>query len=385
VSRARLFGSLCGLVFLINFARIVFAPLLSAFIAEFPIREGTAGLIVTLVWIGSAASRMPTGWLLTRVARHRVVLGAGTVLAAASAFTATAGSVPALMAGAFCLGLASGVYFVAANPFVSELFPDRVGRALGVHGTASQLAAVAAAPVVTVTLAYGWRFVFVGLGVAAAALTAAVLVAARRADLPDAGRADTAFLSGARSQWRIVLVGVALLGLVGFVWQGVFNFYELYLRTKGLPPATARNALTVIFAAGVPAFLLSGRLADRFPHVPYVLSIIVAFVAGLAALILADGILQLLAVSAYLGLVIHAIFPAMDAYLLDTLPDESRGSAYAVYSGAMMLVQAGGSSVVGGLVERGLAYDAVFTAMAAGLTGLVVVLAGLQRAGRMPG
>ena len=70
MSRRRLFGSLCGLVFFLNLARIVFAPLLDVFIAEFGIGEATAGLIVTLAWVGSASLRLPAGWLLTKVPRH---------------------------------------------------------------------------------------------------------------------------------------------------------------------------------------------------------------------------------------------------------------------------------------------------------------------------
>ncbi|TKX76759.1 MFS transporter, partial [Halorubrum sp. SD626R] len=42
MSRTRLFGSLCALVFLVNFARVVFAPLVGEFIGEFGIGEGTA-------------------------------------------------------------------------------------------------------------------------------------------------------------------------------------------------------------------------------------------------------------------------------------------------------------------------------------------------------
>lgn len=385
MSRARLFGSLCGLVFLVNFARVVFAPLLGEFIDEFAIREGTAGLIVTLVWVGSAFPRLPTGWLLTKVPRHYVVLGAGGVLTVASIFIAQASTVPAVMAGAFGMGLASGSYFVAANPLISELFRDRVGRVMGIHGTASQLAAVAAAPVVTLAIVLDWRIVFVGLAVAAASVTALIFLMAQRTDLPSAGADDVNFLAGARSEWRIILVGVVILGLTGFVWQGLFNFYELFMRSKGLPVATARNILTVIFAAGVPAFFVSGQLADRFPLVPYITAILAVFVGLVFLLLETSGLVPLLVVSAAIGFVIHALFPAMDTYLLDTLPDESRGSAYAVYSGGMMLAQAGGSTAVGTLVERGFTYETVFGSFAAGLVVLVLSIAALDRADRLPG
>ena len=385
VSRGRLFGTLCSLVLLVNLARVVFAPLLKELISVFSMGEATAGLIATLVWVGSAALRVPTGWLLTRVARHKVVLATGGVLTVAAAFTAGANSVPMLAVGALLMGLASGAYFVAANPLVSELYPERVGRALGIHGTASQVAAVVAAPFVTLALLYDWRLAFVAIGVAAAVVTVALAVTARRTDLPEAGSDDRDLVGAARRQWRIILLGVVILGFTGFVWQGLFNFYELYMLQKNLGPGAAKNLLTVVFAAGVPAFVLSGRLADRLPHVPYLIGIVGAFVACLFALTRVEGLLPIVAVTAVTGYVIHSLFPALDTYLLDTLPDENRASAYAVYSGGMMVLQATGSVAVGTLAEAGVTYDSIFVGFAAGLGVLVVVLVGLQQTGRLPG
>ena len=385
MSRTRLFGSLCALVFLVNFARVVFAPLLGEFIGEFAIGEGTAGLIVTLAWLGSAAPRLPAGWALTRFSRRLVILVSGAMLTAGALGVALAPGVATLMTAAFAIGLASGVYFVAANPFISELFPQRVGRVMGVHGMASQLAAVAAAPVVTVALWYDWRLAFYGLAVAAAATTAVFVVLAARTDLPDAGAGDTDFLGGALSEWKLILAGVVLMGLTSFVWQGLFNFYELYMLDKGLAPATARNLLTVIFAAGVPAFLVSGDLADRLPHVPYLLGIVTAFIGSVVLVVVASGIVAVVLASVAVGFAIHMLFPASDTYLLASLPDESRASAYAVYSAGMMSTQAAGSWVVGEAIEAGAGYDAVFLALAGGLGAVVVAYAVLERMGRVPG
>ncbi|SFF92750.1 Predicted arabinose efflux permease, MFS family [Halopelagius inordinatus] len=407
--RGRLFGTLCSLVFLVNLARVVFAPLLEEFITVFAIGEGTAGLIATLVWVGSALPRIPTGWVLTRVPRHKVVLGTGVVLTAAATFTAFANSVVTVAVGALLMGLASGAYFVSANPLVSELYSSRVGRAMGIHGTSSQLASVVAAPFVTLVLVAftSWRVTFVCIAVAAFVVTLALYWTAKRTDLPEAGSEDRDLFGAARSEWRIVLVGVAILGCTGFVWQGLFNFYELYMVTKGLPSSTAKSMLTVVFAAGVPAYFLSGRLADRLPRIPYLLGILVAFVAGVLVLTRTRGLVPLLVVTAFVGYTIHSLFPALDTYLLETLPDETRSSAYAVYSGGMMVLQAGGSSVVGALREGetayafvaaaashvpflaplpagGLAYDAIFSAFALGLSVVVGSLLVLHRGGRLP-
>jgi MFS family permease len=120
----------------------------------------------------------------------------------------------------------------------------------------------------------------------------------------------------------------------------------------------------LIFLAGVPAFFLTGNLADRVPYVPLLLSLLGGFVVCLVALTVVQGFLPILAVTLVLGYVIHSTFPAMDTFLLDSLPDDNRASAYAVYSGSMMLFQATGSVTVGTLVDAGMTYDAVFRSFA---------------------
>ena len=389
---------MCSMVFLVNFGRVVFAPLLEPLSAAFALSASTAGLIATLAWLGSATPRIPTGYLLTRVERHTVVLGAGAVLSSSAAFIAFADSVVLLGVGAFLMGVASGAYFIAANPLISELYPERVGRTLGIHGTASQLAAVAAplfvAAVLTASLwrsVFGtvpfapWRGVFVAIALVAATATAVFYRTAKRTDLPDAGSEDRALVDAARKQWPIIVSGVAILGLTGFVWQGLFNFYVKYVTaTKAVDPATANTLLTVVFAAGVPAFWLTGRLADRLPHVPLMLSILAAFVASLFALTAVQGLLGLAVVTAILGYVIHSLFPALDTYLLDSLPDENRASAYSLYSGSMMIVQATGSVAVGTLIDAGFGYDTVFRTFGGVLVAVLAVLVVLYATDSLP-
>lgn len=374
------------MVFLVNMARIVFAPLLEPFRDTFGLTAGAAGLIATLAWLGSALPRLPTGYLLTKVPRHRVILGTGGLLTATAAFTAASVSVPMLSLGALLMGLASGVYFIAANPLISELYPDRIGRVIGIHGTANQLAAVVAPLFVTVVLAVaGWRWVFWLISLATAAATAALYVVARRATMPTAGAADRALLVALRRQWPIILSGVAIIGATGFVWNGVFNFYVTYLvETKAVSDSVANTLLTAVFAAGVPAFWFTGRLADRVPRVPLMLSILAGFVVSLLALTVASGLFQVAVMSLVIGFVIHSLFPAMDTYMLGSLPDENRASAYAIYSATMMLVGATGSVTLGTLRSAGFGFDLLFRAAAVGLLGILGVLLVLDRIGWLP-
>lgn len=383
--RLGLFATICLLSFLVNYGRMAFAPLVDFFIGS-GVSPATAGLAATAVWIGSALPRLPTGYLLTFVARHRVLLGMGVFLAVAAAFTALSPTIGLTIIGALLIGLATGVFFIAANPLVSELYPERVGLAVGLRGMASQIAAVAAPFLVTVTIVLGsWRIGFGALATLAVVATAVLAVAVRRADLPDAGQEDRDLLAGIRAQWRLVVAGIVFVGFTGFVWQGVFNFYVTYLGAeKGIGSGTANTLLTTMFAAGIPSFLVAGRLADRFSYLPVLLAVLGGFVVCLLAFTVAEGVLAVAAVSVAMGAVIHGLFPVGDAYLLESLPDENRASAYSGFSATMMLIQAPGSVAVGLLAQGGVAYSGVFRGYALAVAAIAVGMALLARAGRLP-
>lgn len=382
----RLFGTLCGLVFLVNFGRVAFPPLVETLQSQFGVGPATIGVVTSLVWLGTALPRIPVGYLLTRVPRDRVVLGAGTVLVAAAGFTASATSILTLQIGAFGLGLASGAYFVSAVPLVGELFPERVGRMVGIHGAASQVAAVVAAPVVVFILAsFSWRTTFWALSVAAAVVTV-VLYAVSRDGSTETGTGTDRNFSAALGHWKLILTGILLIAPAGFVWQGLFNFLVSYMtQAKGFSPTAASTMLTIVFAAGVPAFSLSGRLADKLPHVPYIFALLIAFTGALLTLTYAQGFVAVAVVVAVLGYVVHSLFPALDTFMLSSLPNEARGSSYAVFSGAALLLEANGSGAVGFLTESNYGFEMVFRTLAVSLLVVVGGLATLYAVGRLPG
>ncbi|MFW5965141.1 MAG: MFS transporter [Halodesulfurarchaeum sp.] len=384
--RLEVFSSLLLLVFLVNFGRVVFAPLLDPFIRAFDAGEATVGLVATLAWMGSAVPRLPTGYLLTRFSRQRVILGTGLLLAGAALFTALATTIWHVAVGAFLLGTGSGIYFIAANPLVSELFPDRVGRVIGIHGTASQLAAVIAPLSVGIAIAvYSWRLLFVAVAVLALLGTAGFLHTARRAEMPEVGRGRRHLRRSVMNHWPIVLTAVAVIGATGFAWNGFFNFFVRYLTTtKSISPGVAGTLLTLIFAAGVPAFLLAGRLADRVSRIKLMLAIITGFVLSLAGMTVARGLVMVGVLTVLMGFVFHSLLPVIDTYLLDALPDADRSSAYSAYSATMMVIQASASVVIGMLIEAGFAFDQVYRGFSVMLAAVVLILLGLQAVGRLP-
>ncbi|MBV0901465.1 MFS transporter [Haloarcula salina] len=373
------------MVFVINLARVVFAPLIEPIRAATGATDATLGLLATMAWAGSALPRLPTGYLLTRVSRAKAILGSGVVLTLGTTVAALVVEPRHLLIGAFVMGLASGVYLTAANTLVSELFPSRPGRALGGHGVAAQLAAVGAPALVSFVLVVGtWRTALQWMAVAAAVMTVVFTLVARRVDLPEAGTEDRDLLGAARAQWHIIATSVATIGVAGMTWNGLFNFYVTYATSVGLTAGQGRTLLTVAFGAGIPAFYVSGRLADRLPSVPYLLVILTAFTGCVLALPSLSGFWSLAAFSVVVGYVIHSLFPAIDTYLLGSLPDRHRGSAYATYGAGMMLCQAPGSALIGTLLDRGVAFPTIFRWLGFALLAVLLALVALHLDGRLP-
>ncbi|MGA9401410.1 MFS transporter [Haladaptatus sp.] len=385
--RRRLFGSLCGLVFLMNFGRTVFAPLLEPLTVAFSTDQATIGVLISLVWLGTALPRIPMGYVLTRVPRYQAVLATGFILAGSSGLIAVADSIASLRIGTFLLGVASGAYFVAAVPLIAELYPNSVGRTVGIHGAASQLAAVLAPTIVVgILFVSSWRTVFVLLAAVAIVFSIALASIVRGSRIADEAVPDHAFLSAVHSHWRLVAVGLLMVGVAGFLWQGLFNFYVVYLHSsKGVSTTTANLLLTVVFAAGLPAFWFGGRLADRLPIIPYILAILTGFVVSVVLLTAAGGIIPLTVVSVAIGYTIHSLFPALDTYFLNSLSDENRGVVYAAFTGISLLVEANGTATVGLLTEAGYRFDVVFIGLASLVGCVVLVLAGLYTTNRLPG
>jgi len=374
------------MVFLVNLARIIFAPLVQPVAAEFEVTAASLGIVTSAAWLGSAAPRLPTGYLLTYVPRHYVVGATGLLLVVTATATGFVDSVTHLAAGAFLMGLSSGMYFIAANPLVSELYPDRVGTALGIHGMSSQVAAVAGPLVLSGILLVGdWRITFFGIAAVAAVSTLVLVWAARRTTLPDAGTADRSLRVAASAQWPLILTGIAFIGATGFLWNALFNLYGDYLAVaKDIDPATGRQLLSLMFAAGVPAFFVTGRLADIVPNVPLLLGIVAVFATTVFVLTFAQGLLAIVTLSAIIGYVVHSLFPALDTYLLSSLPDRHRASAYALFSSSMMVVQALGSGVVGTAVARGVAYDTAFRVLTVTVGAVGAGLFVLYHVGHLP-
>jgi YNFM family putative membrane transporter len=244
-------------------------PVLPELSREFGVAPAQAGLTVSAVVFAIAAASTSYGALSDALGRRRVMVASATLLVLPTIACAFASSFRGLLAlralqGAFIPGVTAVSVAYAGDRWP----PVRLGRVVaGIMGAAvagGLLGRVMAGPV---TAAFGWRATFL-VGAAATALGAAGLARELRpapSRQPLALRHAWAGVLGHLREPRLVgafLVGASLF----FGWMGLFTFlpYHLTSARYRLPTALV-SSVYLVYAAGVVATPIAGRLVQRVP------------------------------------------------------------------------------------------------------------------------
>ena len=366
------------MVFLLNLGRTVFAPFVEEFQTVFGVGPAALGVVTSLVWFGAATGRIPVAYGLTKIARDRMLGVMGAIGVSGAVLTATATTIGQLQLGALALGLGAGGYFVIAVPMLGEVYPDAVGRAIGIHGMAAQLAAVVVGPIAIVAIAAeSWRMVFWALAGALAVATTVSVILVRI--LTDVGPMPThREFAAVLDHWRPIAIALAITATAGILWIGYFNFFVSYLLTaKGVGIMRGGWLLTVMFAAGVPAFYVAGRIVDRIPPLPFIYVMLGIFAVGIMMMTTVQELPIIVVITVVIGFSIHTLFPAIDTWLIRQLEPEVRESAYASFTGLSLLIESTGPTIVGLLLTYGITYDAVFRSGAVSVLVMLLIMASL--------
>lgn len=366
--------------------RFLLPAVLPQVTAAFAIGDATAGVAITVVWLGYGLMQFPAGVLVDRL-DERTLLSLSLLLAGASlGVVAGAPVFPVFLVACALFGLSTGLFGTSRGIALSTFFRSNPGVAFGVTLGAGSVGSAALPYLATlVTGLSGWRAA-VGLTVPLFLATAAGTWRAVPVDggtdgtdgtdaagdeptpsTDDAVRA----LRGALSDRRLV-AGGAGVALMLFTYQAVTAFLPTYLiRAKGLSQGTAAGLFALLFVAGAGFQLLAGTAADRFGTPPVILAIAVVGTLTLAALPLVGGLLPLALLTAVLASRV-AVASVMNPYLIAALPDEATGTGWGLVRTTLFLVGSTGSTVVGVLADRGL-FDGAFYLLAA-LTAVAAAL-----------
>jgi predicted MFS family arabinose efflux permease len=289
-----------ALVLLASFAGLTSFYLLLSVVPKFAAASGAgaigAGLATGALFFATTLTELVTPRLVARWG-YRTVFAAGLLLLGVPALgLSTSSGMGAITVVCLLRGIGLAIVVVVGSALVPALVPaERRGEGLGLYGVVVGAPAVAALPLGLWLAAHaGYRPVFVVGGLSALAGLAALPALAR-------GEPAVAPAAGVAAALRTPdLLRPATLFLATAIAAGiVVTFVPL-----AAPPALgafAAMALLVFAAASTLTRWWAGRFEDAHPSAELLRPSVLATVLGMAALILIDRRLALLAAATLIG------------------------------------------------------------------------------------
>ncbi len=246
-------------------------PLLPELRAEYGASVATVGLTISALTLACAVSAPLVGSLADRIGRKRVIVSAIALLGLVTLGTASAATLPALIAWRFAQGLFMPAILAVTLAYIAEEFPPSVGgRAVGAYVGGNVFGGFFGRYFTALIAARtDWHVAFLvlgGLNLCGAAIALVALPRSRRfvrsASLGFALRAMGSF---ARNP---ILIATDIIGAsVLFTLVAAFTFATYYLAAPPFLLGTvALGNIFCVYLFGVVASPLSGRLIDRLGH-----------------------------------------------------------------------------------------------------------------------
>lgn len=362
--------------------RMIYPVLLPYLRETFGLSLSAAGLLVTVLWLGSAVGQLPGGILADRYSERSVMTAGAVVVAAAVLVVVAAPTAVALFVSTALVGLGQSLYPIARITILADIYPDRIGSALGVTMATGDLGQTVLPPVAgVIAAAFAWQaglgFVAPLLVVGAAALW---LLLPRRVGSED-GDADAAPGSLSGSAARQVLTGLRQPNLVFtafifflyvLVWQSFTGLYPTYLvEEKGLSSSTASALFSLFFAAGIVVKPFAGGAFDRIGFRGSLVLALSAPTVGFALLPVVEGTLGLAAITVLVSTMLGS-GTITQSYFSEAFPESVRGTGLGVVRTATATLGAAGPVVFGVIADIGYFDEGYW--LLSGLVAVVILL-----------
>ena len=357
--------------------RMVYPVLLPYLRSSFDLSLTVGGLLVTVLWLGSALGQLPGGILADRYSERAVMVAGALVVAVALVFVVTASTPLVLFAATGLVGLGQSLYPIARITILSKIYPDRIGSALGVTMATGDLGQTVFPPIGgAIAAAVAWQlglgFIAPLLVVVAVVLWVTLPVQPSTGSPVDSLSAESASSVIAKLR-RSNLVFVAfILFLYILIWQSFTGLYPTYLvERKGLSSSLAGVLFSVFFAFGVLVKPLAGAAYDRIGLRRALAVVLVGPVVGLTLLPFVDGFWPLVGVTALVSTMLGS-GTITQSFFSDAIPDEVQGTGLGVVRTTTATLGALGPVVFGALADRGY-FDEGYVLLAAVLVVVIVL------------
>ncbi|RLM56454.1 MFS transporter [Halobellus sp. Atlit-31R] len=357
--------------------RMIYPVLLPYLREAFGLSLSVAGLLVTILWLGSAIGQLPGGILADRYSERLMMTAGATVVAVAVAAVAAAPTPLALFAATGFVGLGQSLYPIARITILATIYPDRIGSALGVTMATGDLGQTVLPPIAgALAAAVLWQagFAFIIPLLIGSAVALWVLLPAQTGDGSgiDELSADTARDVLSELRGRDVTLVAAVLFLYILVWQAFTGLYPTYLvEEKALSSSSAALLFSLFFAMGVLVKPVAGAAYDRVGLRRSLVLVLSGPVVGFALLPTVGGFAGLAGVTALASTMLGS-GTITQSYFSDAFSEEIRGTGLGVVRTTTATLGAAGPVLFGAIAERGYFDEGYW--LIAGVLVLVIVL-----------
>ncbi|MGM0592301.1 MAG: MFS transporter [Halobacteriota archaeon] len=333
--------------------RLILPPLLPSIIDDLNISSSLAGMALSLSWGLYAVMHYPGGVSSDQLTSKTTILVSLVTLSVGALVMLVTGGFGGLLLGVSMLGIGAGLYLPATYALSSELFPDRVGSALGVLSSSINVGGTLVPGIAFVAIStFTWQSAFVPLLVV---YLLTIVLAHRLFDEVyvvsrvefDVRATISRLVSSSRTRWT--LVSIALLSVA---WQGFISFLPLFLQAeKGVSSTTATLLYTSVFVIGALINPVSGLFSDRVGRKTVITGMITIGVVGLGVLVTAPTTLLTLVGVLVAAVGLTGVWPVVNAYVLGLFPDSTYAGDFGAARTVFLGVGSLGPTAVGSLAH----------------------------------
>jgi MFS family permease len=338
--------------------RVIFPVVLPYLRTDYGLTLSTAGLLVTILWLGSAVGQLPSGILADRYSERTVMTAAPVFTVVGLGLVVTSTTSGVLFVGTAIVGMGLSLYPIARITLLSKIYPDRIGSALGVTMATGDLGQSILPPIAgALAVGIAWQ---VGLGFVIPFLLLAtvgiwVLLPSGNDDdsaVDRFSRDSLSYLAVVLRQPTMLFMAFVLFLFI-FIWQSFSAFYPTYLiEVKGLSSTASSALFGLFFLFGVVFKPLAGAAYDRIGMRRSLIAFLAGPVLGLFVLPSVDGLAALVLVTALVSSMLGT-GAITQSFLSDAIPADMRGTGLGAIRTTAATTGAIGPVVFGVMADNG--------------------------------
>jgi len=301
---------LVAVLFFVFLARVIYSPLLPSIEGDLHLNHTQAASFFLFITLGYTVMNIFSGFIASWLGHRSTIFFSVFVVTSATAFIASASSLPLIRVGLVLVGVGAGLYPPSGIATVTSLVNAKdEGKVLSIHEVAPNLGFILAPLIVALLLPrLPWRTCLLLISLLGLLFGTLFIIFSRGGSF----RGEAPVLSNTRQILSLpsFWIATALLALGAGASIGLFSIIPTYLVfERGLDPNLVNTIVGVSRISSLSALFFAGYLVDRF-GAKMIISVILLFAGIATAAFWARSQAILLAAVFIQPILIVSFFPA---------------------------------------------------------------------------